>query len=82
MFLAYAIISAFYSSVNLNKAGVLSSDVVLLSIILKRYYEPLRLPIQPDSVSLFAYMNPLVLQTPPHWISRPAQSIFRYMPLL
>jgi len=54
----------------------------MLSIILKRYYEPLRLPIQPDSVSLFAYMNPLVLQTPPHWISRPAQSIFRYMPLL
>ena len=65
MFLAYAIISAFYSLVNMNKAGFLSSDVVLLSLILKRYYEPLRLPIQPDSTSLFAYMNPLVLQTPP-----------------
>jgi len=82
MFLAYAIIAAFYSSVSMNKVEFLPSDVVLLSLILNRYYEPLRLPIQPDSTSLFAYMNPLVLQTPPHWISRPAQSIFRYMPLL
>jgi hypothetical protein len=33
----------------------------MLSCILKRYYEPLRLPIRPAFISLFAYKIPLVL---------------------
>ena len=36
----------------LNKAGSLPSGQVLLSLALKRYYEPLRLPMQPAAISL------------------------------
>lgn len=35
----------------MNKAGFLSSNRVLLSLVLKRYHEPLRLPIQPAVIS-------------------------------
>jgi len=46
-----------------NKVGALSSDGVLLSLTLKRYYEPLRFPIKLKSISLFAYRICLVLPT-------------------
>ena len=35
----------------LNKVGSLSLARVMLSLSLKRYYEPLRLPIQPEGLS-------------------------------
>ncbi len=36
----------------MNKAGSLPSGRVMLSLTLKRYYEPLRLPMQPAAISL------------------------------
>ncbi len=69
LFIAWSV--PYYSS-----NGFLPSGVVMLSLTLKRYYEPPRLPVQPDSISpIKTYINPLVLQTPPYWISRPARSI-------
>ena len=42
-----------------NKVGLLSSGGVMLSLALKRYYEPLRLPIQPTVIS-FPYTQLLM----------------------
>ena len=64
-----AIISTFCSSVSVNKAGFRSSGQVMLSCPCNRYYEPLRLPIQPVCISLLAYSIPLVLQN--HRIGSP-----------
>ena len=36
----------------MNKAGFLPSGRVMVSHALKRYYEPLRLPLQPTAISL------------------------------
>jgi hypothetical protein len=42
-----------------NKAGFLPSGRVMLSLALKRYYEPLRLPLQPGAIS-FPYTRRLM----------------------
>jgi len=43
----------------MNKAGSLPSGRVLLSRALKRYYGPLRLPMQPNAIS-FPYTHRLM----------------------
>lgn len=66
----------------MNKAGLLSSDRVMLSLVLKRYYEPLRLPIQPGMIS-FPYTHRLTLLLC-HCTGSPALGIdiIRNMPTL
>ena len=48
----------------MNKAGFLPSTGVMLSLGLKRYYEPLRLPLRASAVS-FPYTHRSVLSPPP-----------------
>lgn len=55
----------------MNKVGFLSLTRVMLSLGLKRYYEPLRLPLRASAIS-FPYTHQLVLSPPPetglqHW---------------
>ena len=67
----------------MNKVGSLSSERVLLSHSLNRYYEPLRIPLWPVTFSactLYATVGSSVL--PPQWASRTALFFFRYMPSL
>ena len=61
----------------MNKAGLLPSGRVMLSRALKRYYEPLRLPIRPDVISspYTRRLRFLNLTTPglQHWVENHPQ---------
>ena len=65
----------------MNKVGLLPSTGVMLSLNLKRYYEPLRLPIRPAAFS-FPYTQQLMVSPPPHRVSSTGQQIFKNMPTL
>ena len=66
-----------------NKAGSLSSDGVMLSLALKRYYEPLRLPLRPMVISALAlYLTVGSPAPPPQRVSRTALYFFHHMPPL
>jgi len=56
----------------MNKAGFLPSGVVMLSLTLKRYYEPLRLPIRPVALS-FPYTPQSMASPPPYRVSSTGQ---------
>ena len=61
----------------MNKAGSLPSERVVLSRALKRYYGPLRLPIQPAATS-FPYTRRLMFLNTTvtglqHWVEYPPQ---------
>jgi hypothetical protein len=65
----------------MNKAGLLPSAGVMLSLNLKRYYEPLRLPLRPAALS-FPYTRQSMVSPPPQRASRAARSILHNMPPL
>jgi hypothetical protein len=65
----------------MNKAGFLPSTGVLLSLGLKRYYEPLRLPFQAAVISL-PYTHWSVASPPPEGVSSTGQYVFHHMPSL
>ena len=56
----------------MNKAGFLPSGVVMLSLTLKRYYKPLRLPIRSMALS-FPYTQQLMASPPPYRVSSTEQ---------
>jgi hypothetical protein len=67
----------------MNKAGSLPSGRVVLSLALKRYYEPLRLPLRPLMISAPAlYITVGGPVPPPQRVSRAALYFFRHMPPL
>ena len=65
----------------MNKAGFLPSTRVMLSLDLKRYCKPLRLPIRPVALSS-PYTPQSMASPPPQWVSRAARSILHNMPSL
>ena len=65
----------------MNKAGFLPSTGVMLSLDLKQYYEPLRLPSRSAALS-FPYTRRSVASPPSQWISSTGQLNFQYMPTL
>jgi hypothetical protein len=66
----------------MNKAGSLFSSGVMLSLALKRYYGPLRLPIRPNAFSC-PYAHRLMFPlTSPYRVSSTGLVIFRRMPPL
>ncbi len=68
---------------SMNKVGFLFSARVMLSHGFKRYYEPLRLPIQPGEISDNSLYPPVDGTAPSlHWVSRTVLLFFRYMPSL
>jgi len=64
-----------------NKVGSLPSGRVVLSLALRRYFEPLRLPRRPRATSALALYPPVGGSAPPPpRISRTALLVFRYIP--
>ena len=64
-----------------NKAAPLPSGWVMLSVALNQYYEPLRLPIQPDATS-FPHTHRFMFSPLLQRVSSTGLFIFRNMPPL
>jgi hypothetical protein len=53
-----------------------------LSLALNRYYEPLRLPLRPEVISVYLIHHGWPSSWPPQRVSRTVLQFFRHMPSL